>query len=548
MQYLIYTLLFLILWVGVRYLLIFQRLGRAVLQYPHYCVKAETEVPEFVKQLFAGTGKQLQDWGFEPCCYARVDLMIVGEKRWQQLWYCDRHQTFAWLSIPALPSPTQAVNVDFETFLADGTLLLTINGRSHYIILPMPATLIQDDYAPHLEQQWQLHAQKVEALAPQNPPRLLSPDSFLELLASHESATLSHALSQKKLSPQDSDHFTLTLATAATAAIQIGNGTQKEAPLTRQRPQVSPPDITIPVEAEVEAYYYLDLWETRQPRPYWKGGILILSLAGFVFLGSFFFDFVTVAILIGVLFLHELGHFSAMRWFGYQDTSIFFLPLLGAAASGRKDNATLTEKVVVLLAGPMPGLILGVLLAVIFQGDRATAWTLLTLWLVLLNFLNLLPVLPLDGGRVLNLLLFSRHPDAEILFKLFTVTALAIAGWSFQDPILLFLTVVMALSLPNNFRSRTILKRLHQNAPGGLSDDKLLQHLFQTLKTCGYDTLPFAQKYRLVKEIAQRYQEPHASWGTRLGLLVLYFCCLVGGFGAIALSVWLNTQSSTFFG
>lgn len=542
MQYLIYGLLFLILMVGIRYLLIFQRLGRAVLQYPHYRVQAETAVPDFVKQLFGGTGKQLQEWGFEPCCYARVDLMIVGEKRWQHLWYCDRHQTFAWLSIPALPSPTQGINLDFETFLADGTLLLTINGRSHYIILPMPATLIQDDYTPHLETQWQLHAQKVEALAAQNPPKLLSPDSFLELLSSHESATLAHALSQKKLNPQDSGNFTLTLKTAATAAIQVGNGTQKEAQLIRQRPQSQTPEITIPVEAEVEAYHYLDLWETRQPRPHWKWGILILSLAGFVLLGSFFFDFVTIAILIGVLFLHELGHFSAMRWFGYQDTSIFFLPLLGAAASGRKDNATLTEKVMVLLAGPMPGLILGALLAVVFQGDRTTTLIILILWLVFLNYLNLLPVLPLDGGKVLNLLLFSRHPDTEILFKLFTVAALAIAGWSFQDPILLFLTIVTASSLPHNFRSRTILKRLHQNAPTELSGDKLLQHLFQTLKTCGYDLLPFAQKYRLVKEIAQRYQEPHASLGTRLGLLVLYFGCLVGGLGGVAIAIWLSSN------
>lgn len=538
MQYLIYTLVFLILWVGIRYLLIFQRLGRAVLQYPDYCVKAETAVPEFVKQLFAPTGKRLQEWGFEPCCYARVDLMIVGEKRWQQLWYCDRHQTFAWLSISALPSPIQAVNVDFETFLADGTLLLTINGRSHYIILPMPATLIQDGYTPHLEQQWQLHAQKVEALASQNPPKLLSPDSFLELLASHEIATLSHALSQKKLNPISSEQFTLTLPTVAQAALQVGNGANKEELLARQRPPGMEIEITIPVEVEVEAYHYLDLWETRKPRPNWKWGILLLSLGGFGVLASFFFDWVTVTVLIGVLFLHELGHFSAMRWFGYQDTSIFFLPLLGAAASGRKDNATLTEKVTVLLAGPLPGLILGVILAIIFRGDRAFGLTILILWLVFLNYLNLLPVLPLDGGRILNLLLFSRHPDAEIVFKLFTVIALAIAGISFQDPILLFLTLMTALSLPGSFRSRTMLKHLKNNAPSGLDEDGLLTHLFQTLKTCGYDRFPFPQKYRLVKEIAQRYQEPHATWLTRSILLGVYFSCLIGGLGAIAIAIW----------
>lgn len=538
MQYLIYALAFAALWWGLRYFLIFQRLGRAVLQYPRYNVKTAAEVPDFVRQLFEPTGKQLQAWGFEPCVYARVDLMIAGEKRWQQLWYCDRHQSFAWISIPALPHPQQAVNVDFETFLADGTLLLTINGRSHYIILPMPATLVQDDYTPHLQAQWQLHAGKVEAIASQNPPKLLAPAAFLELLASHETATLSQALAENKLNPITADTFTLSFFTAVQAAIQVGNGGTKEAQLARQRPQ-NAVAVTIPIEAEIEAYHALNLWENRSARRGWQWGILGMSLLLFVLLAALVFDWVTIAVLIGVLFFHELGHFSAMRYFGYQDTSIFFLPLLGAAASGRKDDATLTERVMVLLAGPVPGLLVGALLLAL-TGDRDASLTILALWLVLLNFLNLLPILPLDGGRIVNLLLFSRHPDTEIFFKLFTAVILAIAGLGLQDPILLFLMLVTVLTLPSSWRTRKLLKVMPKEAAAVLPGDKLLGHLFQELKNCGYDRFPFSQKYRLVKEIAQRYQEPPATWRTRLTLLGLYAMCLVSGLGAIALmATWL---------
>ncbi|MEC4803621.1 MAG: hypothetical protein SAJ12_04425 [Jaaginema sp. PMC 1079.18] len=536
MQYFVYALVLSALWFGLRYFLIFQRLGRVVLQYPRYNPVAAAAVPDFVRQLFETTGKQLQAWGFEPCLDVRVDLMVAGEQRWQQLWYCDRHQSFAWLSIPALPHPQQAVNVDFETFLADGTLLLTINGRSHYIILPMPATWVQDDYTPQLQAQWQRHAQKVEAIASQNPPKLLSPISFLELLASHEAATLAQALAQKKLKSIASDTFYLSFATAIRAAIQVGNGANREAQLSRQRPQNAVP-VSIPVEAEIEAYHALNLWETRPARPQWQWGILALSGLIFGLLAVLVFDGAVVLILIGVLLFHELGHFSAMRWFGYQDTSIFFLPLLGAAASGRKDNATLVEQVLVLLAGPVPGLVVGALL-LFWTGDREAGIMQLALWLVLLNFLNLLPVLPLDGGRIVDLLLFSRHPDAEILFRLFTTMVLAIAGISLQDPILLFLSLVTLLTVPSSWHSRKLLKMLPKEPTAILSKERLLEHSFQALKTCRYDRVPFSQKYRLVKEITQRYQEPPSTWLTRLTLLGLYLVCLLSGLGAIATMIW----------
>jgi Zn-dependent protease len=74
-----------------------------------------------------------------------------------------------------------------------------------------------------------------------------------------------------------------------------------------------------------------------------------VSLAVFFLSFTHLFPWQDLLILIGVLFLHELGHFAAMRSFGYENTSIFFLPFFGAATSGRKDHATLSEKVMVVL-------------------------------------------------------------------------------------------------------------------------------------------------------------------------------------------------------
>ena len=66
--------------------------------------------------------------------------------------------------------------------------------------------------------------------------------------------------------------------------------------------------------------------------------------------------------LIVILIIHELGHYLAMKIFKYEDLAIFFIPLLGAAARGSKEKASQKEKAIVLLAGPIPGIVIGIIL------------------------------------------------------------------------------------------------------------------------------------------------------------------------------------------
>mgnify|MGYP003340073919 FL=1 len=67
-----------------------------------------------------------------------------------------------------------------------------------------------------------------------------------------------------------------------------------------------------------------------------------------------------VPMLFGVLLFHEFGHALAMRAVGYRGLHVFVLPFLGAVAVGRKDDAGPMQKLFVLLAGPLPGLVLAV--------------------------------------------------------------------------------------------------------------------------------------------------------------------------------------------
>lgn len=164
------------------------------------------------------------------------------------------------------------------------------------------------------------------------------------------------------------------------------------------------------------------------PRAGRKTTILLVSLGMFV-LGALAYEgtqfLPELGTLIVVLLLHELGHALGMLAFGYRDVSIFFIPFFGAAASGRRHGVARWKQGLVLLLGPLPGLVLGcALFSFGADGLLRTA----ALQLVVINALNLLPVAPLDGGQLFSLFLFSRHRYLELGFLVLAGVVLIAVG------------------------------------------------------------------------------------------------------------------------
>src|SRR5262249_8211954 len=133
-----------------------------------------------------------------------------------------------------------------------------------------------------------------------------------------------------------------------------------------------------------------------------------------------------LALLVGVLLFHELGHFVGMRLFGYRNVRMFFIPFFGAAASGTKQAAPAWQRVVVLLLGPLPGIFLGLLQMLALRPTFDTVLGMLVVFLVAVNAFNLLPVVPLDGGRIFDVLLLQGRPILAALF--WAAAALAIGA------------------------------------------------------------------------------------------------------------------------
>lgn len=126
----------------------------------------------------------------------------------------------------------------------------------------------------------------------------------------------------------------------------------------------------------------------------------------------------------GCVFLHEMGHAMAGRWFRIPTMDITLLPIGGVARMGDFTRSPLAE-LVVALAGPMVNVVIAIVLVMglsiqanLNSGNEMTLSRMGPLQQLLLANIglvvfNMLPSFPMDGGRVLRSLLAFVMPYSK---------------------------------------------------------------------------------------------------------------------------------------
>jgi Zn-dependent protease len=126
-------------------------------------------------------------------------------------------------------------------------------------------------------------------------------------------------------------------------------------------------------------------------------GTILVSLAAYALLWGWPF----AAGFIALLFIHEMGHVIALRREGLKASAPMFIPFLGAVIAARSlgDNALAEARVG--LAGPLLGTIGSAACILVWHATGNSLWEALAFTGFFLNLFNLMPVVPLDGGRAM---------------------------------------------------------------------------------------------------------------------------------------------------
>jgi Zn-dependent protease len=102
-----------------------------------------------------------------------------------------------------------------------------------------------------------------------------------------------------------------------------------------------------------------------------------------------------------LLLLHELGHVFQLRREGIKASAPMFIPFLGAVISAKSMGDDAAAEARVGLAGPILGSIATLVPLGIWLATGSHFWQALAFIGFFLNLFNLLPIVPLDGGRAM---------------------------------------------------------------------------------------------------------------------------------------------------
>jgi Zn-dependent protease len=128
-----------------------------------------------------------------------------------------------------------------------------------------------------------------------------------------------------------------------------------------------------------------------------SAGTMLVSTAAY----SFVFGWPFAVGFVALLFVHEMGHVIALRREGIKATPPMFIPFMGAVISAKSLGENALAEARVGLAGPVLGSIGAAACIGVWHATGNDLWRALAFTGFFLNLFNLLPVVPLDGGRAM---------------------------------------------------------------------------------------------------------------------------------------------------
>ena len=255
--------------------------------------------------------------------------------------------------------------------------------------------------------------------------------------------------------------------------------------------------------------------------------LFVLSIAAGFAVGLGFFVFAAVAAVL----IHEASHAAAARLFGVRAKELRLLPF-GAQVDIDCAFLRVRERILILLAGSF-GNIIAVLVAGSFLWLFPNLFMVFEIFIVanaVPAFLNLLPVYPLDGGKVLHLLLGQKWTKALQFFSngIFGVLFLFGCFMSFNLPLLILSGMMLVMinieikqsSFVSKF-AKSVLCKTNKVTEVAVRSEMTLFQVYKNISEKHYTRFIIIDREN--KEFYENQLEEWLlsnSFGTRLGAVV----------------------------
>ena len=229
---------------------------------------------------------------------------------------------------------------------------------------------------------------------------------------------------------------------------------------------------------------------------FFKGGKFLMAGASFG-AWALFFDWRFVIILMGSILIHELGHIRAMKAYGMKTKGIYFIPMLGAAAVTDEMFPSRKAESMIALWGPIWGLILALVVFDVYLWTGNPVAAAIAAWMAMVNLFNLLPINPLDGGRVIKSIAFSLSGPTGVLMM--------VAGFvlAFFLALKLGLALIWFLLIIGLLEALVEFKRVHAKR----YQRDLINYLAEFLRVEPFAEAIETEMTRIFHEIAKRGQD-----------------------------------------
>lgn len=207
--------------------------------------------------------------------------------------------------------------------------------------------------------------------------------------------------------------------------------------------------------------------------------LVIVDIEGFLLLGLFLafasylalswqFSVEIAALFFAVFLIHELGHAVAIKMIGEEVVAIRFVPFLGAITVGSQPKNALTEAIVALGGTTVSFLAAMVLFTVPYvfgwpidtgvedgraiYSSGALAHKACSAVLII-NLVQLLPVSPLDGSKVVTAMLSGLSKRISLAFVLVATASSAVLLFLTKSYLFGFLAVIAVVLLLAQFKT-----------------------------------------------------------------------------------------------